>query len=61
MYENQTFENILQRTLDRVGADVDKREGSVIMNAIAPVSAEHANIYILLEGIITEGYADKAV
>lgn len=60
MYENQTFENILQRTLDRVGADVDKREGSVIMNAIAPVSAEHANIYILLEGIITDGYADTA-
>lgn len=60
MYENQTFEAILQRSLDRVGADVDKREGSLIMNAIAPVSAEHANIYILLEGLIEDGYADTA-
>lgn len=60
MYEDQTFERILQRSLERVGVDVDKREGSLIMNAIAPVSAEHANIYILLDGIITDGYADTA-
>ena len=60
MYEGQTYETILQRSLDRVGADVDKREGSLIMNAIAPVSAEHANIYILLEGILNDGYADTA-
>lgn len=60
MYEDQTFEIILQRSLDRVGVDVDKREGSLIMNAIAPVSAEHANIYILLDGIISDGFADTA-
>lgn len=60
MYEEQTFEKILQRSLDRVGVDVDKREGSLIMNAIAPVSAEHANIYILLDGIISDGFADTA-
>lgn len=60
MYEEQTFERILQRSLARVGVDVDKREGSLIMNAIAPVSAEHANIYILLDGIISDGYADTA-
>lgn len=60
MYEGQTYEIILQRSLDRVVTDVDKREGSLIMNAIAPVSAEHANIYILLDGIISDGYADTA-
>ena len=60
MYEELTFERILQRSLERVGVDVDKREGSLIMNAIAPVSAEHANIYILLDGIISDGYADTA-
>lgn len=60
MYEDQTYEKILERSLQRVGADVDKREGSLIMNAIAPVSAEHANIYILLDGIISDGYADTA-
>lgn len=60
MYEDQTFEKILQRSLERVGVDVDKREGSLIMNTIAPVSAEHANIYILLDGIISDGFADTA-
>lgn len=60
MYENQTYEEILKRSLERVTTGVDKREGSVIMNAIAPVSAEHANIYILLDNIIKNGYADTA-
>ena len=61
MYEDQTYENILSRTLDRVSTDVDKREGSVIMNSVAPVSAEHANIFILLDSIIQNGYADTAL
>ena len=30
------------------------------MNAIAPMSAEHANIYILLDSIIRNGYVDTA-
>ena len=61
MYEDQTYETILDRSLARVATDVDKREGSLVMNAIAPVSAEHANIYILLDGIIQNGYADTAI
>lgn len=61
MYEDQTYEKILNRSLARVATDVDKREGSLVMNAIAPVSAEHANIYILLDGIIQNGYADTAI
>ncbi len=61
MYEDQTYETILDRSLARVATDVDKREGSLVMNAIAPVSAEHANIYILLDGIINNGYADTAI
>lgn len=61
MYEDQTYENILDRSLARVASDVDKREGSVIMNAIAPVSAEHADVYIQLSNIVNNGYADTAV
>lgn len=60
MYEDQTYENILARALAKVATNVDKREGSLIMNAIAPVSAEHANIYILLDSIIRNGYVDTA-
>ena len=44
-----------------MASDVDKREGSVIMNAIAPVSAEHADVYIQLGNIVNNGYADTAV
>lgn len=36
MYEDQTYENILDRSLARVASDVDKREGSVIMNCYSP-------------------------
>ena len=60
MYEDQSYELILERSLERVATDIDKSEGSVIMNAIAPVSAEHAQIYILLDAIIRNGYADTA-
>ncbi len=60
MYEDQTYENILARALSKVATNVDKREGSLVMNAIAPVSAEHANIYILLDSIIRNGYVDTA-
>lgn len=60
MYEDQTYESILARSLARVATNVDKREGSLVMNAIAPVSAEHANIYILLDSIISNGYVDTA-
>jgi uncharacterized phage protein gp47/JayE len=61
MYEDQTYEEILDRSLERVSTDVDKSEGSVIMNAVAPTSAEHAQIYIELDGILTNGYADTAI
>jgi uncharacterized phage protein gp47/JayE len=60
MYEDQKYENILARSLARVDTNVDKREGSLLMNAIASVSAEHANIYILLDSIIRNGYVDTA-
>lgn len=60
MYESQTYETILARTLARIATNVDKREGSLVMNSIAPVSAEHANIYILLDSILRNGYVDTA-
>lgn len=60
MYEDQTYEVILQRALGRVATDVDKREGSLIMNALASSAVEHTNLYILLNGIIQNGYAPTA-
>lgn len=40
MYENITYEVILNRMLDRVPDYMDKREGSVIYDAMAPAAVE---------------------
>ena len=40
MYESQTFDVILKRMLDRVSSSLDKREGSIIYDAIAPTANE---------------------
>ena len=36
MYESQTTETILRRMLDKVPDSLDKREGSIIYDALAP-------------------------
>lgn len=46
MYEDMTFENILKRALDRVPNSLDKRQGSIIYDSIAPAAAELAQTYI---------------
>lgn len=38
MYENQTFNTIMQRMLNNVSDDIDKREGSIIYTALAPLA-----------------------
>lgn len=60
MFENMTYENILKRVLGAVSSDVDKRQGSVIYDAVAPACAELAQIYIALENTIDAGFADTA-
>lgn len=60
MYENKTFETIMEEMLDNVPSDVDKREGSVIYDALAPVAMELAQVYIDLDMLIDETFADSA-
>lgn len=60
MYENMTFENILNRCLARVSDSVDKREGSVIYDAIAPAAAELAILYVELGTLIDRAFPDTA-
>ncbi|EGG33333.1 baseplate J/gp47 family protein [Paenibacillus sp. HGF5] len=49
MVEEQTYEAILERMLDRVPEGMDKREGSIIYDALAPSAAELAQMYMELE------------
>ncbi|MFC5703191.1 baseplate J/gp47 family protein [Cohnella faecalis] len=60
MYEAQTFDAILLRMLGRVPADMDKREGSVIYDALAPASAELAQMYAELDINYNLSFADTS-
>lgn len=58
--EDMTFENILASMLKRVPDTVDKREGSVIYDALAPAAAELAKMYIGFDVIMDETFVDTA-
>ena len=65
MYEDITFDIILKRMLDRVsqnaksqGFTIDTREGSLIYNALAPAAIELQNMYLELDNILNESFAD---
>lgn len=60
MYEDQTFEIILQRMLDRVPDDMDKREGSIIYDALAPAAIELNNMYLQFDQLLLETFASTA-
>lgn len=60
MFEEYTYENILARMLDAVSGEVDKREGSVIYDALAPAAVELQLMYIELENMLNECFADTA-
>lgn len=59
-YENITYESILQRMLDRVPNNMDKREGSIIYDALAPAAVELQLMYIEFDTILNETFADTA-
>ncbi len=60
MYEIMTYENILQRMLDRVPGNIGKHEGTLVYSAIAPAAAELEILYIELEMAWNEMFADTA-
>ncbi|MBR0638347.1 baseplate J/gp47 family protein [Bacillus safensis] len=60
MFEEQTYEALMERMLDRLPDDIDKRENSVIWNALAPAAAELAQSYIWLDQVFELVFADTA-
>ena len=56
MFEHITEEQLLNRMLDRVDDKYDKREGSIIRDAIAPTALEHKNMYISLDEVLREAF-----
>ena len=60
MYENENYDVILQRMLDRVSDKLDKRESSLIWDTHSSTAIELQIIYIELETLITNSYGDTA-
>jgi uncharacterized phage protein gp47/JayE len=61
MFETMTYENILNDMLSRVETDVDKREGSIIYDALAPCAYHLAQTYFYLDSLVDLVSGDTAV
>lgn len=60
MFEGLGFDRLSDRMLSNVDDKFDKREGSVIYDAIAPAALELANFYIALDMVMDEVFAESA-
>lgn len=60
MYEAQSYDVILARMLAAIPDSMDKREGSIIYDALAPAAVELAQAYIEMDVILNESFADTA-
>ncbi len=60
IFENMTYEALMERVLGRVSSELDKREGSVIWNSTAPAMAELSQFYSALELMMKETFAVTA-
>lgn len=60
MYEDVSYQDILERMLNQVSDKFDKREGSVIFDTLSPTALELQFLYIELERVLSEAYGDTA-
>lgn len=60
MFETKTYEALVKSALSRVSSALDKREGSMVMNGVAPSMAELAQLYIGLDFVFTATYLATA-
>lgn len=58
--EKYTYEAILERMLDTIPDTIDKREGSIMYDALAPAAIELAQMYIELKYSIDLVFVDTA-
>ncbi|RKD22538.1 baseplate J protein [Ammoniphilus oxalaticus] len=60
MFSHKTFDSILKEMLDRVPENVDKREGSIIYDSLAPTAMELAEAYANMDLLLRRVFADTA-
>lgn len=56
MFESKTYEALVKSALARVSSSMDKREGSMVFNGVAPSMAELAQLYIGLDFVFRATY-----
>lgn len=60
MFENKTYEVIMDDLLSPVSDDYDKREGSIIWDALSPTALQLEEFYSWLDVVLNEMFADTA-
>lgn len=63
MYEHITYEELVKRMISRAldsNKNLDSREGSILWLAEAPAAVELQNLYIALDNVLKETFADTA-
>ncbi len=60
MFEDRTFENVLRDMLTAVPSEVDKREGSVLYDALAPAAMQLAGAYAELDRLYRLSHAQTS-
>lgn len=58
--DEMTFDYIMNRMLESVPDTVDKREGSIIYDALSPAAAELVKCYMELDVVMDETFVDTA-
>lgn len=59
-FTTKTYEELLQEKLDRIPEKYDKRESSMIYNALAPNSVETSAMYLFMEWALDNVFGDTA-
>lgn len=60
MFEDKSYPALMQSALARLPADMDKREGSMLWDGIAPAMAEVALLYLGLDFVLQATYITSA-
>ena len=60
MFEHISQEQLLEQSLEMVKSNVDKREGAIIYDALAPHTIQLYELYLSMEGMLQEMFGDTA-
>lgn len=60
MFENFTYEFLMNRMLNQIPNTMDKRQGTVVYDMLSPSALELAELYQALDMVLEEGFADSA-